>query len=138
MDRARTNNHHHHQNNNNESLHLFHSSSTSILSPPQSPSSPSPFIRSSSSSLRQRPIPEEDDDYNNNHRHQQQQQQLELRSLKAGLATARMIQNTANASRLKPLVQSYLQSPDPIAAGEKTVIILTSKVAQKSYGTEKR
>ncbi|KAG2228214.1 hypothetical protein INT45_011006, partial [Circinella minor] len=72
----------------------------------------------------------------NNNR--QQQQQLELRSLKAGLATARIIQSTANASRLKPLVQTYLQSTNPMASGEKTVIILTSKVAQKSYGTEKR
>ena len=113
-----------------EPLPLFHSSTpASILSPPQSPSSPTPFIRSSSSSLRTRPIPEEDDDYT---------RFSELRSLKAGLATARMVQSSVNASRLKPLINNYLQSPDPVAVGEKTVILLTSKVAQKSYGTEKR
>ncbi|KAI8140722.1 hypothetical protein BJV82DRAFT_622268 [Fennellomyces sp. T-0311] len=121
--RARTNS-------TSEPLPLFHSStSASILSPPQSPSSPTPFIRSSSSSLRARPIPEEEDDYT---------RYSDLRSLKAGLATARLMQSSANASRLKPLINTYLQSPDPVAAGEKTVILLTSKVAQKSYGTEKR
>lgn len=53
-------------------------------------------------------------------------------------ASARMLHNNANAARLRPIINSYLQSPDPAAAGEKMVIIMTSKVAQKSYGTEKR
>lgn len=42
---------------------------------------------------------------------------------------------------LKPLVQQYLlgnSSNDSATSGERTVMILTSKVAQKSYGTEKR
>ncbi|KAI8887222.1 beta-trefoil [Backusella circina FSU 941] len=39
---------------------------------------------------------------------------------------------------MRPYIQRYLSSPDPTGLGEKTVVILTSKVAQKSYGTEKR
>ncbi|ORX98743.1 LAG1-DNAbind-domain-containing protein [Basidiobolus meristosporus CBS 931.73] len=40
---------------------------------------------------------------------------------------------------LKPLVHSYVSpTTNPLLNGEKTVVILTSKVAQKSYGTEKR
>ncbi|KAM3589377.1 hypothetical protein VKS41_000244 [Umbelopsis sp. WA50703] len=56
---------------------------------------------------------------------------------KAGIVTSRMLQN-ANVSQLRPLIRHYLQSPNPAASGERTVVILTSKVAQKSYGTEKR
>lgn len=45
-------------------------------------------------------------------------------------------------SRIKTLVQTYLVhslNDESVAnLGEKTVIVLTSKVAQKSYGTEKR
>ncbi|CAG8795244.1 3617_t:CDS:2, partial [Racocetra fulgida] len=37
-----------------------------------------------------------------------------------------------------PVIQQYLNSTNPAAMGEKTVMVLTSKVAQKSYGTEKR
>ncbi|CEI88452.1 hypothetical protein RMCBS344292_02842 [Rhizopus microsporus] len=59
-----------------------------------------------------------------------------------GAPNNRMLQLSANAARIKPLVQTYLaNSVSQEAAtrlGEKTVIILTSKVAQKSYGTEKR
>ncbi|KAK9765814.1 hypothetical protein K7432_005556 [Basidiobolus ranarum] len=44
----------------------------------------------------------------------------------------------SNNSTLKPLVHSYVSSPNSLLNGEKTVVILTSKVAQKSYGTEKR
>lgn len=40
--------------------------------------------------------------------------------------------------KLKSAIQSYLRADNPIEAGERTVIIMTSKVAQKSYGTEKR
>ncbi|KAK9765233.1 hypothetical protein K7432_006597 [Basidiobolus ranarum] len=42
------------------------------------------------------------------------------------------------SSALKPLVHNYVSSPNSLLNGEKTVVILTSKVAQKSYGTEKR
>ncbi|KAI7867748.1 beta-trefoil DNA-binding domain-containing protein [Spinellus fusiger] len=38
-------------------------------------------------------------------------------------------------TQLKPWIQQCLLGPDPV---ERTVVILTSKVAQKSYGTEKR
>lgn len=40
--------------------------------------------------------------------------------------------------KLKAEIRAYLIAENPIAAGEQTVIITTSKVAQKSYGTEKR
>ncbi|KAG2237502.1 hypothetical protein INT48_005538 [Thamnidium elegans] len=53
-------------------------------------------------------------------------------------ASSRTIQVTANAVKMKPAIQAYLHADDPIEAGERTVIIMTSKVAQKSYGTEKR
>jgi hypothetical protein len=39
---------------------------------------------------------------------------------------------------MKSIIQQYLSSSNPAALGEKTVMVLTSKVAQKSYGTEKR
>jgi hypothetical protein len=42
---------------------------------------------------------------------------------------------------LQPLIQNYLlqkQSREEYIPGERTIMILTSKVAQKSYGTEKR
>lgn len=57
---------------------------------------------------------------------------------KLGLSTAKYLQNAAVATWLRPHVQSYLLSPDPAAMGERTVVILTGKVAQKSYGSEKR
>ncbi|KAG1454828.1 hypothetical protein G6F46_008415 [Rhizopus delemar] len=44
--------------------------------------------------------------------------------------------------KIKPFIQTYLAhaitQPAATQLGEKTVIVLTSKVAQKSYGTEKR
>ncbi|KAG0172063.1 hypothetical protein DFQ28_011688 [Apophysomyces sp. BC1034] len=61
---------------------------------------------------------------------------------KNSMVTARMIQGAASAPALKPLIQQYFH-PTPTSTGdhyhgERTVMILTSKVAQKSYGTEKR
>ncbi|KAI8583097.1 hypothetical protein K450DRAFT_224205 [Umbelopsis ramanniana AG] len=56
---------------------------------------------------------------------------------KNGIVSARLLQS-ANVALLRPLIRHYLQSPNPAASGERTVVILTSKVAQKSYGTEKR
>jgi hypothetical protein len=56
---------------------------------------------------------------------------------KGGIVSARMLQSS-NVAQLRPLIRHYLQSPNPAASGERTVVILTSKVAQKSYGTEKR
>ncbi|CEP19861.1 hypothetical protein [Parasitella parasitica] len=52
--------------------------------------------------------------------------------------SSRMMQGMVNAVKMKPAIQAYLHADDPIEAGERTVIIMTSKVAQKSYGTEKR
>lgn len=62
---------------------------------------------------------------------------------KSGLISARMLQGENTASSLKPLIQDYLIRRDhqdrslPVT-GERTVMVLTSRVAQKSYGTEKR
>lgn len=66
------------------------------------------------------------------------EESIDRRTLKAGLVTERIMQSAATTAKLRPFIQSYLQMPDPMAAGEKTVMVLTSKVAQKSYGTEKR
>ncbi|CAG8544350.1 8423_t:CDS:2 [Ambispora gerdemannii] len=45
---------------------------------------------------------------------------------------------TNSVELMKPTIQQYLSSSNPASLGEKTVMVLTSKVAQKSYGTEKR
>lgn len=57
---------------------------------------------------------------------------------KGGLVAARMQLGASTAATLKPHIRNYLLSNDPAGSGERTVMILTSKVAQKSYGTEKR
>ncbi|ORZ16422.1 hypothetical protein BCR42DRAFT_415007 [Absidia repens] len=54
------------------------------------------------------------------------------------VTAARIIQQQESSAKLRPIIQRYLQSTNPTALGEKTVIIMSSKVAQKSYGTEKR
>lgn len=56
------------------------------------------------------------------------------RSLQAGVMNARLLQDAVNAAKMKPIIRNYLLG----GGDEKTVVILTSKVAQKSYGTEKR
>lgn len=62
---------------------------------------------------------------------------------KSGIISARILQGENTASSLKPLIQDYLIRRDhqdrslPVT-GERTVMVLTSRVAQKSYGTEKR
>lgn len=66
------------------------------------------------------------------------EQQQRFRASKSSLVTARMLQGANTASVLKPHIQQYLMSNNPAGSGERTVMILTSKVAQKSYGTEKR
>lgn len=77
---------------------------------------------------------------------QQQQEDWDItktNNSKSGLITARIIQGETTASSLKPLIQDYLIRRDhqerslPVT-GERTVMVLTSRVAQKSYGTEKR
>jgi hypothetical protein len=50
----------------------------------------------------------------------------------------RCIEPAVDVERLKPLVTKYINMRSPASSGERTVMILTSKVAQKSYGTEKR
>ena len=63
---------------------------------------------------------------------------IPMSNVKAGVRTARMMVDAAIATKLRPQIQSYLLAADPVALGERTVVILTGKVAQKSYGTEKR
>lgn len=60
------------------------------------------------------------------------------RRAKNNLVSARIVQGANSAAQLKPLIQRYLLSDDPSACGEHSVTLLTSRVAQKSYGTEKR
>ncbi|CAM0138417.1 hypothetical protein VKS41_002968 [Umbelopsis sp. WA50703] len=50
----------------------------------------------------------------------------------------RCIEPAVDVERLKPTVAKYMNMRSPASSGERTVMILTSKVAQKSYGTEKR
>lgn len=38
----------------------------------------------------------------------------------------------------RPYLEQYVRTPNRLAFGERTVIVMSSKVAQKSYGTEKR
>ncbi|CAO3627825.1 unnamed protein product [Cunninghamella echinulata] len=108
-------------------------------------------------------IPEEDDDFmdnrhhgnkNNNNNHNEEDDASSSsssstlssaehraaaeRRAKNSLITARIIQGANTANQLKPYIQQYLLSNDAIPSGERTITILTSKVAQKSYGTEKR
>lgn len=39
---------------------------------------------------------------------------------------------------VSPYLDQYVRTPNRLAFGERTVIVMSSKVAQKSYGTEKR
>ncbi|KAF5370662.1 hypothetical protein D9758_001933 [Tetrapyrgos nigripes] len=39
---------------------------------------------------------------------------------------------------IRPYLDQYVRTPNRLGFGEKTVIVMSSKVAQKSYGTEKR
>lgn len=38
----------------------------------------------------------------------------------------------------RPYLDQYIRTQNRLAFGERTVIVMSSKVAQKSYGTEKR
>ncbi|THG98399.1 hypothetical protein EW026_g3771 [Hermanssonia centrifuga] len=39
---------------------------------------------------------------------------------------------------IRPYLDQFVRTPNRLAFGERTVIVMSSKVAQKSYGTEKR
>jgi len=41
-------------------------------------------------------------------------------------------------SSIRPYLSHYAHAPNRLAAGEQTVIVMSSRVAQKSYGNEKR
>lgn len=55
-------------------------------------------------------------------------------------ALGRPIMGTSNDLQtfIRPYLDSYVRTPNRLAFGERTVIVMSSKVAQKSYGTEKR
>jgi hypothetical protein len=38
----------------------------------------------------------------------------------------------------RPYLDQYVRTVNRLAFGERTIIVMSSKVAQKSYGTEKR
>ncbi|EIM81224.1 LAG1-DNAbind-domain-containing protein [Stereum hirsutum FP-91666 SS1] len=50
-----------------------------------------------------------------------------------GMGTATNLQ-----SFVRPYLDQFVRTPNRLAFGERTVIVMSSKVAQKSYGTEKR
>ncbi|KAI8344328.1 hypothetical protein BC941DRAFT_497633 [Chlamydoabsidia padenii] len=131
------------------------STKTIKQSPPSSPAtttstcSPSPPITPSqhvsnfeSSFHHTHPsIPEEDDDMVSKGAKTITDDTLERhaeRRVKNSLVSARIVQGAISAAQLKPLIQQYLLSDDPSSYGEHSVTLLTSRVAQKSYGTEKR
>lgn len=108
------------------------SSTASTNTSSTSPSSPSVHMASTPSppaaamaSLYQQQhpsIPEEEDE------------DIDTNLLRNSTVNSRIMQGNSNAAILKPLIQKYLGTRED----ERKVIILTSKVAQKSYGTEKR
>jgi hypothetical protein len=62
-------------------------------------------------------------------------------SLDAMLADTRIQQGMASHDVklfMRPFLDQYVRTPNRLAFGEKTIIVMSSKVAQKSYGTEKR
>ncbi|GBE80676.1 predicted protein [Sparassis crispa] len=48
------------------------------------------------------------------------------------------LQSTDLQTFIRPYLDQYVRTPNRLAFGERTVIVMSSKVAQKSYGTEKR
>ncbi|CEP06970.1 hypothetical protein [Parasitella parasitica] len=94
------------------------SSSVHIMSTPSPPSAPMTSLYQ-----QQHPsIPEEEDE------------DIDTNLLRNSTINSRIMQGANNASIMKPLIQKYLATLED----ERKIVILTSKVAQKSYGTEKR
>ena len=60
-----------------------------------------------------------------------------MRSFRLPLTKNAPINRTRIAGR-SPYLDQYVRTPNRLAFGERTVIVMSSKVAQKSYGTEKR
>ncbi|PCH43618.1 LAG1-DNAbind-domain-containing protein [Wolfiporia cocos MD-104 SS10] len=66
-----------------------------------------------------------------------------LRMPNVDLSRLRLQQPSAAAATdlqtfIRPYLDQYVRCPNRLAFGERTVIVMSSKVAQKSYGTEKR
>jgi hypothetical protein len=49
-----------------------------------------------------------------------------------------MTNSQSLTSNDRPALQQYMETPNRLAFGERTVIVMASKVAQKSYGQERR
>lgn len=63
---------------------------------------------------------------------------LRLPSVDDHLARLRLQSGGDLQTFIRPYLDQYVRSPNRLAFGERTVIVMSSKVAQKSYGTEKR
>ncbi|RCH99983.1 hypothetical protein CU097_007461 [Rhizopus azygosporus] len=62
-----------------------------------------------------------------------------MQQVSLGFEPIHQLDDIKDTSSLQPLIQNYLlQKHQDYIPGERTIMILTSKVAQKSYGTEKR
>ncbi|KAF6763111.1 jkappa-recombination signal binding protein [Ephemerocybe angulata] len=72
-------------------------------------------------------------------------QDMSLQRMSVDETLARMklqapVMGTSNdlQSFVRPILDQYIRTPNRLAFGERTIIVMSSKVAQKSYGTEKR
>lgn len=117
--------------------HTIGSSLSSLSpSPPITPMQPASLGFEPIPFQQPQPSSNQKEDWDINH-------QLSNINNKSGIISARILQGQNTASSLKPLIQDYLIRRDiqdrslPVT-GERTVMVLTSRVAQKSYGTEKR
>ncbi|KAI0082055.1 LAG1-DNAbind-domain-containing protein [Panus rudis PR-1116 ss-1] len=63
---------------------------------------------------------------------------LRMPSVDENLARLRLQGAGDLQSFIRPYLDQYVRTPNRLAFGERTVIVMSSKVAQKSYGTEKR
>jgi hypothetical protein len=108
------------------------SSSMSTHSPPHQQQQQSPSPINYQPQQVHPSIPEEGEGEENDD--QQQDYPRNTKQMIDQHISARMIQGTNNASMMKPLIHKYLDTFE----NERKIMILTSKVAQKSYGTEKR
>lgn len=101
------------------------SSSLSTSPPIQHNATPSPPSSIQAYQQQHPSIPEEEDE-DADFEGKTRSKQMDISS--------RIVQGTNNAAMMKSLIQKYLSTFED----ERKVMILTSKVAQKSYGTEKR
>ncbi|TFL01582.1 hypothetical protein BDV98DRAFT_507092 [Pterulicium gracile] len=61
-----------------------------------------------------------------------------LARMKLQQGSSSTIGSTDLPTFIRPFLEQYIRTPNRLAFGERSVIVMSSKVAQKSYGTEKR